>query len=394
MMALDLQTLLVVVVVAAITAGGLLLLSWLYHRYVAALAFWGSGFLLAGAGTALIVARGSIPDLLSIMVGNALLALAYGVIWSGIRSFEGRRISIVGAVTGALLWLAACQIDAFYGDVTARVILMAAIISAYTILNVYELWNARDPAPTSRWPIIVLLVGHALIFLVRIPLAGSLPLPVTADHEHASWVSLIVLESVFTIFCLCYLLGSLARERIVMMYKRDALVDPLTGVINRRGFMERGERLLRRANADGKMVALLLFDLDHFKQINDRFGHHAGDDVLKNFCVIAVEAVRPADLFGRLGGEEFGCLLYHSSLRNGTQVAERVRTAVEAASIDLNGRPLQVTISAGVATTNGQDLESLMKAADLALYRAKAKGRNRVEPPPIPAVWHGHAAAS
>jgi diguanylate cyclase (GGDEF)-like protein len=393
-MALDLPTLFVVVVLAAATAGGLLLLSWLYHRHVAALAIWGCGFLLAAAGLALILSRGIILDIWSIMVGNALLALAYGVVWSGIRNFESRQVSIPAALAGAAVWLAACLIDPLYGNASARVILMAVIISGYTILNIYELWNAQDPAPSSRWVIILLLIAHGLFFLVRIPLVGWQPLPVAAEHEHGPWLSLIVLETVFIIFCLCYLLGSLARERIVMMYKRDALVDSLTGVINRRGFIERGERLLQRANADGKTVALLLFDLDHFKSVNDRLGHDAGDTVLKKFCTIAMDAVRPADLFGRVGGEEFGCILYQSSLKNGALVAERVRVAIESASIDLDGKSVEVTISAGVAAASGADLPSLMKAADLALYRAKAKGRNRVEPPPVPVVWHGHAAAS
>lgn len=393
-MALDLQTLFVVTAFAAATAGGLLLFSWLYHRHVLALAFWGSGFLLAAVATSLITARGHIPDVWSIMVANALLALGYGVIWSGVRNFEGRTISIPAAMAGAVLWLAACQIDAFYANPTARVILMAAITSAYTILNVYELWNEQDAAPVARWPIIVLLIVHGLVYFVRIPLAGTLPLPVTPDHVEPPWLSLIVLESIFTIFCLCYLLASLARERIVMIYKRDALVDSLTGVINRRGFMERGERLLRRANADGKSVALLLFDIDHFKSINDRFGHHAGDAVLKEFCVIATEALRPADLFGRLGGEEFGCLLYQSSLHGGAQVAERVRVEVETKLMELQGWSVQVTVSAGVAAGKGGDLSVLMQAADLALYGAKRKGRNRVEPPPVSVVWQEHAAAS
>lgn len=393
-MALDLPTLFIVVVVAAATAGGLLLLSWCHHRNIVALALWGVGFLLAGVGAGLIAARGNITDLWSIMVANTLLALAYGAIWSGIRHFEGRRISLPVALAGAVIWLAACQIDAFYADLRSRVILMASIISGYTILNVYELWNAQEPAPRSRWPIILLLVVHAGIFLVRIPFSGSLPLPVVAEHEHGSLLSLIVLESVFTIFCLSYLLAGLARERAVLLYQRDALIDPLTGVINRRAFVDQAERLLHRAHVEGISVALLLFDIDNFKQINDRHGHHAGDTALKNFCAIATEAVRPADLFGRLGGEEFGCIIFQSSLRTGSQVAERVRAAIEAASIDLDGLPLRMTISAGVAATEKQDFLALMKAADLALYRAKAKGRNRVEPPPVHVLWQDRAAAS
>jgi diguanylate cyclase (GGDEF)-like protein len=392
-MALDLNTLLVVTVLSAATAGSLLLLSWSYHRHVPALAFWGCGFLLGAAAAALIAARGNIPDLWSIIVSNALLALAYGVIWSGIRNFEGRRISLPATIAGAAVWLAACQIETFYADIAARVVLMAAIMSCYTALNVYELWHARDPAPAARWPIMILLIVHALAFLIRVPFAESLVPPVAAAHEHGHWRDLIVLETVFNIFCLCYLLGSLARERMVMAYKRDALVDVLTSVVNRRGFLERGERILRRAKSDGKATALLVFDLDRFKLVNDRYGHLIGDMVLKHFCAIATEALRPADLFGRLGGEEFACLLYPSSLRNAAQAGERVRFMVESMPIVLEGQTLRITVSVGVAV-GGEDLQALIKAADLALYRAKAKGRNRVEPPAISGLWAGQAAAS
>jgi len=393
-MTLDLLTLLVASVLVAATAGGLLLLSWLYNRHVPALAIWGGGFLSVSLGIGLVSARGVIPDLLSIMGGNALLALSYGLIWSGIRKFEGRRVSILATLAGAAVWLLGCQVDAIYDSMTARVILMAGIVSAYTALNVYELWHAQEPAAASRWPIIVLLVAHAALFLLRIPVASTLSLPLAPDDEHVTWLSLIILESLFTIFCLCYLLASLARERIMLMYKRDALVDSLTGIVNRRGFIERGERLLRRASLDNATVVLLLFDLDHFKSINDSFGHQAGDRALKHFSMIATEALRPADLFGRLGGEEFGCMLYDSSLRRGMQVAERVRAAVAATPFDIDDWPLRVTVSVGVASTSGDtDLPALMKEADLALYRAKAKGRNRVEPPPMPVAWQGRLAA-
>jgi diguanylate cyclase (GGDEF)-like protein len=393
-MTLDLQTLFAVTALTAMTAGGLLLLSWLYHRHVIALAIWGCGFLFASIGIALIAARGAIPDIWSIMVGNALIALSYGVIWSGVRNFEGRRVPIAAVLAGVALWLLGCQVPAIYDSMTARIVLMSCIIVSYTALNVYELWTVPDPAPNSRWPIVGLLVGHGAIYLLRIPLASSISLPFASDSERPIWLSLMFLEALFTTFCLCYLLASLARERIVLMSRRDARVDPLTGVFNRRGFMERGERLVERANTNGTTVVLLLFDLDHFKTINDSYGHLVGDNALTHFCSIAAEALRPVDLFARLGGEEFGCILYRSSLGTGKQVAERVRTAVEATPFDFEDGRVHMTVSVGVAAAAGDvSLTALMKEADGALYRAKAKGRNRIEPQQISVVREDRARA-
>src|SRR5688572_16219167 len=124
----------------------------------------------------------------------------------------------------------------------------------------------------------------------------------------------------------------MARERVALQYKHASLIDPLTGVNNRRAFLERGEKLLHRSNFDRAPAALLLFDLDEFKSVNDTFGHQAGDRVLTAFCTVATSTLRPGDLFGRLGGEEFAALLVDTSLDGGLVAAERVRANFEAAA--------------------------------------------------------------
>lgn len=393
-MALDIQTLFAVTVFAAATAGCLLLFSWFYHRNIRALGFWGVGFLLGSFATALITARGVIPDLWSIQAGNAILALAYGVMWSGVRDFEGRRIVVPVACVGAAIWLLACQIDAFYAVPRARVALMAAIVASYTLLNVLELWRSRSDYLMSRWPIMVLLIAHAAIFMIRIPLAGALAFPVGEQSFHVNWFTLLIFETIFHSFCVAYLLGSMARERIVMVYRRDSLVDPLTGIPNRRAFLETGQKILHRAKIDRRSAALLMFDLDRFKQVNDRFGHGAGDRVLKGFCAVVSATMRPTDLFGRLGGEEFGCLMPHCRMQDAVHAAERVRSAFEKTRVDIGGRELSATVSVGVAVSrNDQDLATLILIADEALYRAKANGRNRVEPAAGPFVRMEQVAA-
>ena len=125
-----------------------------------------------------------------------------------------------------------------------------------------------------------------------------------------------------------------------------------------------------------------MFDLDRFKSINDRYGHQAGDEVLTAFCRLATSHLRPSDLFGRIGGEEFASLLPDTGRQDAIWLAERVRAAFEAASHNVGEHIFSSTVSIGVAIADDghSDLSALLNAADQALYRAKALGRNRVEP--------------
>jgi diguanylate cyclase (GGDEF)-like protein len=127
-----------------------------------------------------------------------------------------------------------------------------------------------------------------------------------------------------------------------------------------------------------------VFDLDRFKSINDRYGHQTGDDVLTAFCRLAASQLRPNDLFGRIGGEEFAGLLPDTAYHEAIRLAERVRTAVEISSHAFGQDEIDFTVSVGVAVADkdSSDLSALMNLADKALYRAKTLGRNRVEPPP------------
>jgi hypothetical protein len=135
-------------------AGCLLLLSWLQHRKVTALALWGFGFITASLATTLIIVlRGAIPDFWSIVAGNALLAAAYGILWSGARTFDDKNVSILLAVMGVIFWLIACSIGPVYALPGARATVMAAIGIVYTLLVVFELWRGRSDE-VWRWPII------------------------------------------------------------------------------------------------------------------------------------------------------------------------------------------------------------------------------------------------
>jgi diguanylate cyclase (GGDEF)-like protein len=162
---------------------------------------------------------------------------------------------------------------------------------------------------------------------------------------------------------------------------RQASTDSLTGIANRRHFMERGNDEIERARRYHLPLTLLLLDIDHFKQINDRFGHPAGDRLLQAVAQTCQANARNVDLPGRLGGEEFALLMPETSAVAARLAAERLRRAIAAIAPAQSGLLHEITASFGIAALNPQDssMESLLARADTALYRAKNAGRNRVE---------------
>lgn len=154
--------------------------------------------------------------------------------------------------------------------------------------------------------------------------------------------------------------------------------DFLTGAATRRAFVQAVEQEVDRFRLFGRESSLLMFDIDHFKRINDAFGHPAGDDVLKQIATLCQEMLRPSDVFGRLGGEEFGILLREISQADGLEIAERLRIRVS--ELRLAGlRDIRVTASFGISALKvGLTSDGWMRQADAVLYHAKRTGRNRV----------------
>ena len=162
--------------------------------------------------------------------------------------------------------------------------------------------------------------------------------------------------------------------------RRHASIDPLTGVLNRRDLLVRGGEDLARADRYGHPGTVLMMDIDHFKRINDTFGHAEGDEALRRFAAACEEVLRENDLFGRMGGEEFAIVLPETTVEGGRLLAERLRKRVAEIEISAEGKRLAMTVSIGVAAQRlGKDnIETLLSRADRALYRAKQQGRNRV----------------
>jgi diguanylate cyclase (GGDEF)-like protein len=173
---------------------------------------------------------------------------------------------------------------------------------------------------------------------------------------------------------------ALDNARLHDIVQRQAITDDLTGLVNRRRFIEALDAEIERARTFGSALTIVLADLDNFKQVNDEFGHHGGDVVLRTFADLIRSHVRDVDVSGRIGGEEFALLLPETDAAGAARVAERMRRSLNDVAIPLSeGAAIHVASSFGVAElAPGQSGDDLLRAADAALYRAKDEGKNRV----------------
>jgi diguanylate cyclase (GGDEF)-like protein len=378
-MPLDVKTLFLLTVDVEAMLGLLLLFVWVQNTSIKAIAWWGSAHLLRTLSIALYGMFGSAPELISLDLSNALLFTSYAVAWSGARVFDGRDARPAWLIAGATVWVLASQIPQFAQAVEIRALLSNMIVTAFLWLTAFEFWRGRNERLLSRWPAIFILFSHGAIFLLRSPI--NVLLGPSSDPALASaWMSVISTEEVLATISIAFILLAMAKERTELHHKTAAMVDPLTGLANRRAFLDSAAQLTQAQTARDVPVAVFMIDLDRFKSVNDRFGHSIGDEVLRIFAESAQVNLRSTDIVARLGGEEFAVLLADACRDNAFKVAERIRSTFAALAATVAGHAVNATASIGVAIIQDpvQDIQALLAQADQALYRAKARGRNRV----------------
>jgi diguanylate cyclase (GGDEF)-like protein len=384
-MSFEVNTLFLLTIDVEVILGLLLLLVWVQNTRIHAVAWWAVAHLMRAGSVMLYGLYGSVPDLISIDLSNVILFSSFGVTWNGARVFNGRPALPGSLIAGAVVWLLASQLPGFEAAAAMRGQLSSMIIAGYTWLAAYEFWRGRSEPLVSRWPAIVLFLTHGMMFLLRTPLNALLHGRDGDTILASAWLSVLSLEAFLMTIATAFILLAMSKERTELRHKTAAMIDPLTGLLNRRAFLQDAEALLQQQIARDRPIGVLLIDLDHFKSINDRFGHGTGDSVLQIFAKTAQESLRQTDLVGRLGGEEFVVVLADASIDNAYLVADRLRNAFAVNAAVLDGVPLQATASIGVSVIvdPAQDLAKLIALADQALYLAKARGRNRVEVAPL-----------
>ena len=378
-MDLDVNTLFMVTMYIEIMLGLLLFFAWAQNFSKRALAWWGSAHLMRAISIMLLGLYGTVPDSLSIDFANAVLFGSFALTWCGARVFDRRGPEPALALVGVAVWLLACRLQTFTTMVELRVLVGAGIVTAYTWAAAYEFWRGRDEALVSRWPAILILFAHGALFLLRTPIGAVADVAPGDKLAMSGWLELLSLEGLLFTISIAFILLAMAKERTEYRHRTAARTDSLTGIANRRGFLEQ-IALSRRSAAGSQPTAVLLFDLDHFKTINDRYGHAVGDRTLQIFADIAKAHIGTAGMVGRWGGDEFVAVLTNTTREIAATVAERIQVALEHAAADIEGRLVGATVSTGMAfSSHGAfELPAMLLKADQALYRAKADGRNRL----------------
>ncbi|HEY0837386.1 MAG TPA: GGDEF domain-containing protein [Azospirillum sp.] len=380
-MILDSRTLVVVLLLLAIILGAAHFMTWHINRSIPALRHCAMGDGFSAIGLLTVALRGPEPAAWTLMLTNAAIAGVYVSLFLATRSFTTRRMPVwpVAALVTAYLLTAGVFIY-YVADVGARVAAGAAFIAVMSTLCGGDLlrsarWSARTPVGVVGFILIahaVFNAARAAFSLVESPLPNLLA-PSTVQ-------TLAFLESSIAILVIGIGFIIMTTERLQAELRQAATYDTLTGIFNRRAFLALAEAAFARNRRSGKEFALLLIDIDHFKRINDSFGHQAGDEVLRAFAGAVTSELRQSDVFGRYGGEEFCVLLPDTRLDGALVVAERLRMSLRDLVVEHEGNLISTSISIGVADTESgaASFDDILSEADRALYRAKATGRDRV----------------
>jgi Diguanylate cyclase, GGDEF domain len=297
---LDANTLFLVSINVEAVLGLLLLFKWIQNAGIGALAWWGCAHLLRANGVALYGMRGTVPDFVSGDLAIAILLTTFAITWTGARVFGGRSPRTSALFAGAVVWLLLCRIPSVAEWPDGRLLASSGIIAAYIGLTAFELWRGRRGRLVSRSPAMFILFALGSLFLLRTPLAAMLPWSPTSQTVGNVWSTMLSFEALLFTIAVAFLLLALAKERTEARHKKAALLDPLTGVANRCAFLQAASQLAARQLANPRPVAVLMFDIDHVRSINDRFSDALGDRVLQIFAQTARAHLAPWDLVGRV----------------------------------------------------------------------------------------------
>lgn len=338
-----------------------------------------AGYATLGVGCAVAAFRRELLGAAGAAVSNLVILGGYLLVLHGVAMFNKRRylassiglfllMGMTWAVAGAR-WQAAVWLYVGAAPI--------ALVSAMTALELMR--SDGIPAVQSRRVAVAVTGIHALFYAVR---AFALPwlIPIFGTRLLSASSEITMYEGVLYSVVLPMTLLRLTREEVHGELSRESRTDYLTRLGNRRLFFEEGERIIGDYAMHQHPVALLAFDLDHFKRINDRHGHKAGDEVLRSFAEAARAATDTDAILARIGGEEFAALLPGYSSHRAAKVGETVANQFAAMSHSVDGHRIHATVSIGlaVADRNSVSLTDLLSAADQALYRAKLQGGNRL----------------
>ncbi|OAF06071.1 diguanylate cyclase [Bradyrhizobium centrolobii] len=376
-MVLDLRTIYVVTSLTVALLGAVQLASYFIGRFGRWPLWWGLGNILTGFGSFCIAFRDLAPDVVTIDIGNSATVAGYVCMLPAVRLFANRpahlRYVALAALTGTLI--SVLVLDGASGT-RGRIIFGSLVCCIVDLVIAREgvLLGLRERL-YSAWILVSLYLPTALIFAVRALLAATGEIGRERLFDGSSAHTALAVFAVLFIVLRNMVMMLMAAERNHHQLTAFATSDPLTGALNRAG-------LARAYGALGATrVTALLIDMDHFKALNDRHGHAAGDTLLRMLVEVVKTRLRPGDVVARLGGDEFVVLLADASLDDAARMAGGISKDFSDAISAHGTFKVHPTLSIGIArrSTAAMTLEALLQNADAALYRSKQQGRNRIE---------------
>ncbi|MGX5801570.1 diguanylate cyclase [Bradyrhizobium sp. Arg314] len=365
----------------ALALGAAFLVLWSYQRHRPYLAALAASYCLSAPGFLLQYFTLPVGVVLTKLISNICFTIAACCLSGAIVARYGRRVPYIGIgiMTGgglaAFAWFMFVQ-----PDLTWRVLGMNFGFGGLSLLVAAELRPVRNNGPTEKI-LFALSLLSALNFTARtlVVVVAHGPFPSYAGFYGSSYWTTALLSHALLSLLIALCLFTAAALDVMRALKAETHTDPLSGILNRRGFEERSTLLLDQCGKAGFPVALVLADLDHFKALNDQYGHETGDRVIADFAAKLRSATGARGAAGRIGGEEFAVLLPLSDLASARLFAEAIRAFYSAGAIDGLPPGTRVTASFGVAARTGKEgLMPLMRRADEALYKAKKNGRDSV----------------
>ena len=358
---------------------------WRFNRDIPGLKAWTLAYAFGFLGCVGFLLRPQVTAPVQVLLAQGgILLMAYQCM-QGCRAYAGRplaRLRSFWPLMAAWLLLA-LYFTVVQPDLRVRLVMASVGPGLFFLLSARAIWPHDGHVHPARRLTAWVCGGHGVFLLLR-------PLLFRAGSTHLEVVSSVVMiESIVVLNILGFCILMLVNEHVNLALRRQAETDSLTGVFNHRAFLTLlGKAMSVEARVDRRLPVLLV-DLDHFKRVNDTWGHQIGDEVLRHFVKMTQTCLRQGDVLGRLGGEEFAIFLPQASEGEASQVAERLRAQVAAQPCQTARGPVALSVSIGVALCEpGERPEAALGRADRAMYQAKGEGRNRVQ------IWGAVTSAS
>lgn len=372
-MALDADTVVALLALLSLASGLLLLAVGRGSGDAPTAVLWGAANIFVAFGVTIILG-GTAPDLafLCIIIAAALM-------WASMAAFNNRSVPPIAALGAGLVWLGIAYAPGLDLAVGPRGAVYLVLCAAFLAGAGYELWRGRAERLPARWPLLTLIVVDLAAVLFGVTQIVSLEEILTPGEANfwPVYLAAIIFNVGSTVMVM-----SVIKERAAARSRAAADTDGLTELPNRGAVFRAGVELVDQAR-DGKTpIGILIFDLDRFKSVNDRFGHGTGDAALRVFAAALRAGVRPRDIVGRIGGEEFIAVVPGVGIEAAVAIADRVRRTFAEQAEWIDGVLVRGTVSAGVVVVDPANseasFEAALNSADAALYQAKSNGRDQV----------------